>query len=360
MKKVLISITSLFGGGAERVASFWANELVKHGYDVSILVMYRGKNEYSLVDEVKVYSVTKDFDEYLSTNKFETYRRLRHFIKLIMPETNICLLPRMQEWFYLATIGMKMKRIETVRVSPWVAVPNKKEEYLWKIVFNKADRVILQTQSQGDFFSKAVQNKCICISNPISDKFICNIRERNGPVRRFVAMGRVSEQKNYPMMIKAFVDAHNTHKDIKLDIYGIGEEIYFRSINELIASFNASDYIMLHGQTNQVPRVLLEADAFLMSSDYEGLPNALIEAMASGLVCISTKCPTGPEDLIKNGQNGFLVDVDDVEGLKEAINRVVILDSEQIKLIGAEAHKSILQKCDSSKIIKELINIIEE
>jgi glycosyltransferase involved in cell wall biosynthesis len=102
-------------------------------------------------------------------------------------------------------------------------------------------------------------------------------------------------------MIKAFSKACEKNKDIHLSIYGTGEDSYIAKLKELIKEYDVQGKIELMGRTSNVSEVLKNADAFLMTSDYEGMPNALLEAMATGLVCISTDCRTGPKDMIDNG-----------------------------------------------------------
>ena len=118
MKKVMLTITSLGGGGAERVVTVWANQLHKAGCDVSVLTYGRKDGEYSLDADIPVHTVAQNKAEYLALGYFSRLRRMREILKKEKPDVLINFLPRMQIWMMLASFGLRVKRIETVRVSP--------------------------------------------------------------------------------------------------------------------------------------------------------------------------------------------------------------------------------------------------
>lgn len=125
-------------------------------------------------------------------------------------------------------------------------------------------------------------------------------------------------KKNYPMMIKAFREVIKSYPEQKLKIYGAGPQ--HKELENLIIHLGLSPNVSLEGQTHDVPSVLSGAIGFLMTSDYEGMPNALMEAMAMGLPCIATDCPCGgPAELINNFDNGILVSINSESELSDAI-----------------------------------------
>ncbi len=361
MKKILFSITRMGGGGAERVVSVWASQLAERGYDVGIFTFARKEGEYKTHPKVKRLTLADNNKEYLSMSYFKRYRLIRKTVKEFSPDVVISFIQRMQVWIAITTIGLKMKRIDTVRISPWNASGGNFVKWLWKLCFKTGDLTILQSEDQKPFFSKAVQKKCLIVPNPLNDAY-----EKEGKTEfsqratRFIAAGRLSKQKNFPLLIKAFAKACKEHSGITLDIYGKGDDAYVAELQALIEGLGVNNRIHLCGRTDDMHGALMEHDAFVMSSDYEGMPNALAEAMAVGLVCISTDCRTGPRDLIKNGENGFLVPVGDVDTMADSIKAVADLDAETIKRIGVEARLYVTDLCGRENSLRKLIEAIEK
>lgn len=361
MKKIVFAITSLGGGGAERVVSVWAGQLAERGYEVAVFTYAKSTNEYYLNPKVKRLILVDDIKDYLAMSYLKRYRQIRKTIRLFSPDVVISFLPVMQIWMAAATFGLKVKRVETVRISPWNGSTGKVVTLLWKLCFKRSDTTILQCEDQKHFFGKKVQKKCVVVPNPLNET--CENRGKENYSERaekFIAAGRLCAQKNFHMLIKAFSKAHEKNPLITLDIYGKGTDEYTNSLNSLIDEVNASDYIQLCGRTNDMHSELLSRDAFIMSSDYEGMPNALAEAMATGLVCISTDCKTGPRDLIKNGENGFLVPVDDVDSMAKKIIEVSNMSAAEIESMGKAARAFVTDYCGRENSLAKLIDAIEK
>lgn len=355
-KKVLLTIGTLYGGGAERVVSLWANQLSEVGYDVSVLLFYRTENEYPVSDRVHVHTIGNDQNSYVGMGHMQKLRAIRQTVQRVKPQTVINFLPRMQIMMLAATAGMGLFRVETVRVNPWIILSdNTVERRLWKMCFHMANRILVQTPEQGEFFSKRLRKKCVVIPNPVSERYMDAYKQdHSAKVERFVAAGRIAPQKNYPMMIRAFGKAREKCPGIKLSIYGTGEESYLQQLKALVRQLDLEDVVTFEGRSNEMHRELCCRDAFLMTSDYEGMPNALLEAMAVGLVCISTNCKTGPKDMITPGENGLLVDTGDVDAAAEAIIRVVSMGAAQREEMGSRARETILTLCSPENSLRRL------
>lgn len=362
MKKVLISITTLFGGGAERVVSLWANALHDKGYDVSLLIYGRSEGEYPINENIQIHTVAENYAKYQQMGYLQRLKRMRRIVKEVHPDVLINFLPRMQIWMMFATMFMKLRRVETVRISPWqVAIRRKSEAFLWKLCFVRSSDVIIQTQEQGEFFSEKVRRKCWVIPNPIGQQYIDNPKEAySKQALHFMAAGRVTKQKNYPMMINAFKILNDKYPDTRLSIYGAGDQGYVAKLQELIDGLGLQECVTLEGRSNNISEELRRRDVFLMTSDFEGMPNALAEAMATGLVCVSTDCRTGPKDLIKHGENGFLVPVGDVDKLAAVMEEIVRMDSVHMEQMGRAARESVLDLCSEEKSLMKLIALIEK
>lgn len=361
MKRILFLINIISGGGAERVVSVWASQLVKRGFDVSILVNTRSSEEYHVHNKVKIYSLANNEREFFGLGKVERIMAMRKCIKNIAPDIVIPFLERTQIWTMFVTIGMRLYRVETVRNSPWRTEIGKILKIFWKKCFKRANKVILQTPEQGEYFSKKVQKKCVVIPNPLAEQYLGKInRDYSNRITKFIAAGRLDSQKNYPLMINSFAEVAKENKEITLDIFGAGEKGYIENLQALIDSLEMTDRIVLRGRTPNLIDEYKNAHAYLMTSDFEGMPNALAEAMATKLVCISSNCKTGPKDLIDDNINGFLFNVGEKEELSALIKKVADMDKETAKDIGEKAREKILDFLSEDNSLKKLIDLIEE
>jgi len=360
MKKVMLAIGSLGGGGAERVVSVWANKLCDKGYDVTVLAYGHVENEYKFCEKVSVCTVVEYHEDIKHLNYITRLKKMRAILKMKAPDVLISFLPQVQIWMMLASWGMRLRRVETVRNNPWMVAPkNTIVRILWKMCFKRADSIIIQTREQAEFFGKKEREKSVLIPNPISEQFRANVKETySDKVRRFIAVGRIATQKNYPLMLEAFSLAMEKDPEIELSIYGAGEDGYVENIERQIKERGLENNVRLMGRTQEMHVALLQADAFIMTSDYEGMPNALVEAMAIGLPCISTNCKTGPKDLIDTGKNGFLVKEGDPAEVAAAIIKVATLDREQAFEVGQEARQRVLDLCSEKNSLERLLEII--
>ena len=360
MKKVLFNIGTLTGGGAERVVSIWSSILAKKGYNTSIYVAHRCDDEYSVSELVHIESTAKSVDEYMAMPKLARFMHKRKFIKKLRPDVMISFLPGTQIRTMLASFGVRCRREETVRVDPWDTKEKTSGASLWIHCYNVSDAILLQTEDQGDFFSKKNRKKCTVIRNPISKIYTDSVREGySEKAKKFVAAGRLRDQKNYSLMIRAFAAAAKNCPGISLDIYGAGTDEYVKKLNGIISELGMTGIISLKGRTNDVLSAFLSADAFIMSSDHEGMPNSLMEAMATGLPCISTDCKTGPRDMIEDETSGFLCRVGDERDMEEKIRRIFSMSASEREEMGKAAKNRITELCDDEKNIAKLIEVIE-
>ena len=362
-KNVMLAIARLTGGGAERVVSIWANMLNKRGYNVTVLIAYRSEDEYELDKGINIITIAENERDYKSVKHFRKIGIIRRSIKLLEIDTIISFLPSMQIIMSAATFALKCKRIETIRVNPWFL----KQKFtgirfvLWNNCFKRADTIVVQTKEQADFFDSRLRAKCVVVPNPTSEKFLMNYKTIfQDTIKRFIAAGRICEQKNYEMMIKSFAEVVKDNPEVVLDIYGTGEESYIATIRSLIETLGMQDHISLKGRAEHMEKIYQEYDAFLMSSKYEGLPTALIEAMLSKLVCVSTDCKTGPKDLIDDGINGYLSPVDVQSSFEERIRKLLMMDRNSIEQMGKYAREKVTSMCAEEKSIQVLCKVIDD
>lgn len=359
-KRICIAIHGLAHAGAERVAASWANYLVSQGHCVSIIVYACTEDTYDLDNHVRVVPLAETREQYFRMSKVKQLSQIRKVVRQENPQILINFLPKMQISMMLGTVGMRIKRIETVRNNPWIDTDVAGKRFLWNLCFRRSDVILVQTKEQSLYFPKRLQKKCVVISNPISRDFSAKQKEYSGDEPcKFVAVARINTQKNYPMMIRAFSQAAQKNSDCTLDIYGGGTQEKVQEIQELISQLGMEKQIRLCGWRRDISDVLMQYDAFLMSSNYEGMPNALAEAMATGLVCLSTDCKTGPKDMIEHGRNGLLAKTGDIQAFTEGIETILQMKWEERAAMGMAARETILEMCSEENTLARLKQLIE-
>lgn len=273
-------------------------------------------------------------------------------IKKYQPDYIIPFLDAMVYETFLAAIGIKAMKIATVRNIP--TDNGKIRNLLTHIAFAKSDAIWLQTEEQKKYLSLKMQKKTFVVPNPITDNLIESHTYKNEK-KIIITCGRLDKQKNHDLLIEAMEQVHAQQPELILKIYGEGRER--TNLENKIESISAQKYIQLMGRTENIKEVLRETDLFVLSSDYEGLPNALMEAMAMGVPCISTKCPTGPKELLGEDERGLLVPIKDGKALADAIIRLCN-EPDKAKEYGKKAQKYIEMEYRIEKIMSKLISNI--
>ena len=335
--KIAFHIHSLTKGGAERAVANLAEAFVKKGHDVSVITSIKNSSEYPLSDGVMRYVLTER-----PNNKSFYFRyvflsrQLRKLCKKENFDVLICFISGSTLRGFIGTLGLKTKIVTSVRNDPKYEYAGTFGRIMMKYVVPSLDGCVFQTKDAKDSFPQKVRDNSTIIFNAINPQFF-NVK-RNPIKNKIVSCGRIAAQKNHEMLIKAFVKVHESIPEAFLEIYGKGEKEL--ELSNLIHTLNAGCYIHLKGETSNIKDVLSEAEIFVLSSDFEGMPNALMEAMAAGIPCISTDCPCGgPRSLIRDGVNGILVPVKNENALKEAIIYLKRNDDIRMK-IGQESAKS--------------------
>ena len=189
----------------------------------------------------------------------------------------------------------------------------------------KANGVVCQTQAGREFFGDLLKN-AVVINNPIK----ADLPERYEGERRktIVNFCRISKQKNLPLLFEAAVEFHKEYPEYIFEIYGNTVETYEEELRDeyinLIDSLGASTYIKLLPPSKKVHTLIRDCAMFVSTSDFEGLSNSMIEAMAIGLPCICTDClGGGAREVIQDGVNGLLVPMNDPTALCSAMKKMV-------------------------------------
>lgn len=307
-------------GGAERQLIMLANALSIMGHEVSLIVMAQCNIQYNIDEKIKVINLSAEE----KLDRFKMFTRYR-----VLFETYVHIRPDVSIHFWLQSAYLSAfmpkkirgKLIYSERTDPLDASYSGIVTFLRNVSFQIIDGFVFQTTAAQMFFekNKRVCDKSIVIANPIKiadERFstVSSIRDK-----RIVSVGRLVDRKNHKYLIEAFATIINEFPEYTLEIYGEGE---LRNQLEMqIEMLGLKEKVLLKGNKDNIFECIYAASLFVLPSESEGMPNALIEAMALGVPCISTDCkPGGAKALIRNGENGFIVPLDDVDELADRMS----------------------------------------
>lgn len=317
LPRVYFYINVLGGGGAERVITNLANMLAEDNYDVTMITSYEEEREYILTRNVRRLSL-EDRDRQRSRiiRNLSRIFKLRKICKEEKPDILISFMEEPNFRAILATRGLPVKTLVSVRNDPNKEYAGKIGQFVGKVLLPMADGCVFQTSDAQKWFPERLQKKSRIIYNAVKEEFY---QVERTPVRgEIVTCGRLTEQKNHKLLIDAFAEVQKIYPFATLKIYGEG--VLREKLQNQIESLNLNEKVFLMGATNDVAKALQTADLFVLSSDYEGMPNALMEAMAAGVPCISTDCPCGgPRELFGEDASDKLVPCNNSAQLSEAI-----------------------------------------
>ncbi len=347
--KILFVISSLSSGGAERVMSILANEFAKSN-EVTIVTLSKSESFYNLDRSIKhiKLDLLKSSNNILETI-INSLNRLRVLVKVFKRENPDVVISFMTHTNILATIAAKISNKKII-ISERIAYDYYGSKILntfRKFIYPLSDAFI--TQTQADLKNYIFLKNSYVIYNPIEIKnFDTNIKKEN----IVLGVGRLDKQKGFDLLIRAFCKIKDSNW--KLVIAGEGDER--DRLERLIKELKATN-IELIGRTKEIFKWYKKASIFALSSNKEGFPNVLIEAMTFGCAVVSFDCPYGPGEIIQNGVNGLLIENQNEESLKEAIE-LLIKDKELREKLSLEAIKA-KERYSIEKIANEWHRVIE-
>lgn len=344
--KVLFVVPSLMQGGAERVISILCNQFNRRGYKVLLALTENAKDIcYELDEEVIICDASSSKSRIIS-NLIEANRKLDSIVKSIRPDIIVSFITRTNISAILAAKKYKVPVVVSERNNPYEVPANLLFRKIRDLVYLWADGVVFQTDYAKSYYNKIIQRRSTVIINPVSDK-VAEYRGKRRIEDIIISVGRLEPQKNMTLLIKAFSDIANTIPEWKLHIYGEGEER--NKLEQLISDLGMKDRILLLGLSNNVLQEVAKAKIFVLSSDFEGMSNALLEAVCLGVPSIATDSPAyGNREIIKDGINGFIVPVGDRVALAQKI--IELIHNERVRVSFAEKSDSIYHLANPSSI----------
>jgi len=324
MLTVTLLTSTLEGGGAARVLAHMANHWAGQGDAVTLISFEDGSRPpfYPLHPAVRVrYLNLNRQSESLAAGIANNWNRcaaIRSAILADRPQAVISFIDSANVRTILAMLGSGVPVIVSERVHPGFENIGPIWTVLRRLTYPLASRVVVQTSQIAAHLRGWGLRRVEVIPNPVL------LLPPTGAAPRLprpclLAVGRIYPQKDYGLMLRAFAAAKCG--GWTLCIAGDGPER--GAMERLAESLGLGEHVRFLGQVADVGGLLAQVDAYVLSSAYEGFPNALCEAMATGLACVATDCPSGPADLISHGENGLLVPNGDQTALADALHQVM-------------------------------------
>ena len=358
MRKIVFLSSSLSYGGAEKMLCFVANELTKRNYHVVVINLMEHRDDSGRLNKnVKVIDLEPLNIRYL--DRLDQEIKLIRYLRRIKPDVIVSFKFKPN---YLSVIAGKLLNIPVIiseRCDPSREYILKgRDGVYWKII-NTADGGVFQTPGAMQFYSYKLRRRGVVIPKPmVLDTDICHTVRDNDKANTVVSVGRLSNvQKRYDVMLNAFKIFSDKYKNYSLKIFGDGEDE--QNIQKLVSELKLDCKVFLEGRTEHPLQEMDNADIFLTTSDYEGISNSLLEAMAIGMPVVATDCsPGGARMLIQDGINGLLVPCGNVEVIANALERMA-KDYHLRNRCGKKA-KSVTRKYNAEDIMQAWQNYIEK
>ncbi len=326
-KRIMFLIPTMSGGGAERIVAILSDRFIAE-HDVEIFTFEKGTSFYDIHSDIKLRSagIIVNRKNRRTTTISTLIQMPKVFVQFkkeclnYQPDVVISFLPQAAAIAHLARRGnLNYCHISSERNDP--TKRSKLMQRFLKHIYGNVDSLVCQSKVVADYYSTSRKEQISIIPNPINLSLIpVATKERVPP--RIVAVGRLQEQKNYPLLIKSFKCA-TSKIDPKTTLMIYGEGKLRSELKELVNSLNLEDKVRFQGLTKNIFDEIKDAALFVMSSDYEGFPNALLEAIAVGLPVISTDFYTGVSKELIKGENGIVVPVGNVPAMAEAIVQIM-------------------------------------
>ena len=316
MTRILFFVSSMQGGGAERVAALLCNRWVGRGHEVVLVPTFSGRGTclYPLDERVQLVYLA---DLVSTTHKtpWSMARRLwamRRLVREGQAGVILSFLPNVNVAALIATRGLGVPVVVSERIYPPAMALGQGWRHLRRITYPWAAQVVMQTKAGCEWLASEVpRTRGVAIPNPcafplpIGEARLAPDEILPGSPRLLLAVGRLEEQKQFDLLIRAFAGLAPRYPDWDLVILGDGAKR--AALEAQVAATGLSGRVHLPGRVGNAGEWYSRADLYVMSSRFEGFPNTLLEALAHGLPSVSFDCATGPAEMIENGVNGYLI-----------------------------------------------------
>lgn len=341
--RIAFFIGSMGRGGAERVISILANEYADKGWDVDILMLLANRVEYDLRTQINVISLVGASASY-AKNAFSWLTKIRKYVSTVKPDRVVSFIGRVNAVVLTATIGMKVPIIVSERNDPKHDGRGKAMLWYCNMIYHRAKAIVFQNKYEQSCFSKSLESKGVVVPNPVQ---VSATKKCHGEEFVVATAGRLNHQKNHFMLIDAMEMVHKDHPQVKCRIYGEGD--LRNELQTYINEKRLAEVVVLEGNHTDIHEKLAECSLFVLTSEFEGLSNALIEAMMIGLPCITTDY-NGAAELIADGANGLIVPRNEANVLSKKIVKIISSEINGTEL--ARNARNSVEQFDAEAVLK--------
>ena len=313
--KLVIELNTVAHGGGERVLDTLVRSFHDRGHEIVIFSWHPEWETYTgFPFPVEVHTLRKIPYWGKGVSSIIEYYRV---LKKVKPDAIVAF---MAPSIRVSLICAKIQGIPIITSLRTEAKFDTIVNKIQKQLLMSCDGIVFQTKDVQACFPKRVIKKSIVIHNMLMDDNL-PVAKYGVKNKEIVGIGRLSKQKNFKLLIDAFSEIESGEYVVK--IYGEGP--LREELEEQITRLHLEKKVFLMGRVDRVADHINYSDIFVLSSDWEGMPNALMESMAMGLACIATDVSTGgSRALIANMKNGIIVPVGDKESLKEAMRKLIV------------------------------------
>ncbi|MBO4901530.1 MAG: glycosyltransferase [Lachnospiraceae bacterium] len=360
-RKVLFFFSHMGTGGSQKIEAFAANALCRAGYHVHAINMSSDPCTVSLDPSIEITEVSYDHIRecqnplHAFLKKTLYLKKLRNVIKNCAPDLIVAFLSDITRIVVLASHNLNIPIIGSERADPYQYTDKQLEKY--RKAFGQCAAVVFQMPSVKEIYSLSLPSVQKVIPNPCIPRQGGFSQRTRTDSHVIIGAGRLVEQKRFDILIDAFSIVSAKHSEYRLNIYGDGP--LRAPLQNQIRSLGLDDSVTLAGDVRDVFFKEKDAEMFVLSSDFEGLPNALIEAMATGIPCIATDCsPGGARFLLQDGSFGLIVPANNAAALAEAIMEYI--DSPEIRESKGTAARDSVSEYDPAVIAAQWVDLTEE
>ncbi len=352
-RRISFVLPGLRAGGSEHVVTFVAGRLAERGHDVEIVTFETGELPpyYAPDPRVKYTYLSRPVARRARINALKEVglrtADLRTHFETTRPDLIISFLTRTNVQTLLATQELGIPVIVSERNNPVQQNPGKVWNWLRRKTYPMATGLVTMTNGAMECFPANMRKRSWVIPNMAAwASAIPSASLNSGEIKVLTAVGRLTHQKGFDMLLEVFGKVAPLHPDWKLCIWGEGPER--AALEKLRDTLGLNNCVEMPGVTDRPGQWIEGSDGFILSSRYEGWGLVLGEAMAAGLPCISFRCDFGPEDMITHGDDGLLVSANDVDAMATELDRM--LGDETLRsTLGARAKET------SQRFVPEII-----
>lgn len=356
MKKIVLTIGSMRGGGAERVMSILCNSLCNY-YEITLIALFDNEIVYDLDSRVNYIYLDHSQGSNRIVKQIIRLKQLRKTIDEIKPDVIVSFLTVINILTLISNLGKKYPIIVSERNDPRNETPNFWMRIIRNILYYSSKKIyfVFQTPYARSQFKKEIEKRTNIIYNPIKQNLpepYIGIREK-----RIVSVARLEVAKNHRLLLEAFSIFDSFYSGYTLELFGIGPLRI--ELEEYAFDLGISNKVIFKGFSKNVHEEIISAKMFVLTSDYEGISNAMLESLAIGIPTITTDCPAyGGRLFIDSGVNGFLTPVGNVELLVKKM--IAIAENEKLQKSFSKNSIKIKELLKEETIVQKWKNFIEE